>query len=471
MRDVVSVLDFGADPTGVADSYSALANAAAQAASSGKALEITGTFKISAEWELSAVKTVIAHNATIVPTFDTGSAVKYVAASGAFIENMKLLGNLTVVWPTQDWTKERTSFYFSNVYNGEFHISSSKATRGIVCLGNNKGVVYNDFYLGDFLNNSVGVWLDAVNATGWCNMNRFYGGFFYGDGNVTGSLYAAYAGHIYTASSPYQVNGNVFLYPSLEWGDTTGGFRMARFGGTRNKLLIGYTEITAGDTTWFVISGLKNLVNCQYVPYAIGYDPALSGTNNRIDASTAQEPWIVGTQGYLDASGEGTQYYKNNSASRPTFDLANANGAALRLSDGLLDFGSNTDIEGTFTAQVSGSTSAGTATYDRAFGTYTKIGKRLIFTISIKYTGHTGTGDMWITNIPFTSNSNSENYAAQAVFVNGLSLTAGYVAAPLWFPNENKIQMYQLPVGGGSATLVAMDADAEIYITGNVWLN
>lgn len=323
--------DYGADNTGTVDSYAELVNAAAASATLGLPLYLNGTYKISDELDLSDVSIVHSDNCTIVPTFDVGSAIKYVAAQGQFIENMKILGNLTVDWPVQDWTKERASFYFSNVYNGEFHISSKKATRGVVCLGNDKGVVYNNFYLGDFYNNSVGIWLDAVDATGWCNMNRFYGGYFYGDGNVTGSLYASYAGHIYTANSPYPVNGNVFLYPSLEWGDTTGGFRMARFGGTRNKLLIGYTEINAGDTTYFVVTGEKNLVNAQFVPYAIGYDPTVSGANNRIDASLAVEPWIVGTQGYLDSSGEGSQIYKNNSGVRPTMWLQNAGGKALRL--------------------------------------------------------------------------------------------------------------------------------------------
>ena len=208
--------DYGADNTGVANSITQLIAAAAAAASSGLPLYLNGTYRISATLNLSAVDFVQSDNCTIVPTMDTGVAILYAGPDGDFIENKKLLGNLTVSWPVQDWTKERVSFQISNVYNSEFHVSSLRATRGLLCFGINKGVVHNDFYLGDFFNNSVGIWLDAANATGWCNINRFHGGFFYGDGNVTGSLYAAYASHIYAASSPYQVNGNVFLYPSLE---------------------------------------------------------------------------------------------------------------------------------------------------------------------------------------------------------------------------------------------------------------
>ena len=469
LRDVVSVLDFGADPTGTADSWQAITNAATRAASSKLPLVLDGIFRTSAELDFSAVPIIYSNNATIRPSFDTGSAVKYVAASGQFIENMKLLGNLTVEWPTQDWTKERASFYFSNVYNGEFHISSKKATRGIVCLGNNKGVVYNNFHLGDFFNNLVGVWLDAVNATGWCNMNRFHGGYFYGTGNPTGSLYASYAGHIYTATSPYAVNGNVFLYPSLEWGDTTGGYRLARLGGTRNKLILGYCEINAGDTTWFVVTGEKNLVNCQFVPYAIGYEPTLSGANNRVDASTAIEPWIVGTKGYLDSSGEGTQYYKNNSASFATMTLGNVGGDALKLFDGGFNFAGNGDVENTFTPSVIGSSSAGTATYTIRLGSYTKIGKRVFFTISLTWSGHTGTGDLQVSGLPFMSNSDGENYTPVTVWNSNVATSAGTMLGALILPNQNKISFYELPTGGGSASLVTIDAAGSLYLSGHYY--
>lgn len=337
--------DYGADNTGVADSITQLNAAKAAAAANNLPLYLNGTYKISATLNLSSVNVVHSDNALIIPTFDVGSAVEYSAPQGDFIENMKLLGNLTVEWPTQDWTKERTSFYISNVYNGEFHISSRKATRGLVCLGNDKGVVYNDFHLGDFFSNSVGVWLDAVNATGWCNMNRFYGGYFYGDGNVSGSLYATYASHIYTASSPYQVNGNVFLYPSLEWGTTTGGFRLTRFGGLRNKLLIGYTEIVNFlDTPWFIISGTQNFVDCTQVPYVTGYDPNVAGASQRIDASTAVDPWIAGAEGYVDLENQGSQIWKTNSSTKPPMWLQNAgDGSSLRLQN--LSSSSNSALE------------------------------------------------------------------------------------------------------------------------------
>ena len=471
MRDVVSVLDFGADPTGVADSWQAITNAAARASASKLPLVLDGILKTSAELDFSAVPIIQSNNAVIRPSFDTGSAVKYVAASGQFIENMKLLGNLTVEWPTQDWTKERTSFYFSNVYNGEFHISSKKATRGIVCLGNNSGVVHNNFYLGDFFNNLVGVWLDAVNATGWCNMNRFYGGFFYGDGNPTGSLYASRAGHIYMASSPYPVNGNVFMYPSLEWGNTTGGYRLARLGGTRNKLFVGYCEISSGDTTWIVDTGLENFIDATYVPYVIGYDPSLSGANNRLDVSGATYPWVQGQYAYFDGGGaQGTQIYRGNSVTRPVGEFKNVGGGpGLRVGGGV-DFSTNgtvlfdpTPIP--FTALVSGSTTAGTGTYDRALGSIVLTAKSVSLTVSVKWTAHTGTGDIEITNLPVTSLNDPEAYIAVAVSHSGVTMTAGNTMQAWIFPNEAKIRIHQVPTGGGASAPVPLGGSGTISLT------
>lgn len=477
LRDVVSVLDFGADPTGTADSWQAITNAATRAASSKLPLVLDGIFRTSAELNFSAVPIIQSNNAIIRPSFDTGSAVKYVAASGQFIENMKLLGNLTVEWPTQDWTKERTSFYFSNVYNGEFHISSKKATRGIVCLGNNKGVVYNNFHLGDFFNNLVGVWLDAVNATGWCNMNRFHGGYFYGTGNPTGSLYASYAGHIYTATSPYAVNGNVFLYPSLEWGNTTGGYRLARLGGTRNKLFVGYCEISSGDITWIVDTGLENFIDATYVPYVIGYDPTVSGANNRLDVSGATYPWVQGQYAYFDGGGsEGTQVYLGNSATRPTGQFTNVGGGPGLQVGGGIDFSTNRTVvfdptPVTFTALVSGSTTAGSGTYDRAWGSIVRTAKSVSLTVSVKWTAHTGTGDIEITNLPVTSLNDPEAYIAVAVSHSGVTMTAGNTMQAWIFPNEAKIRIHQVPTGGGASAPVPLGGSGTISLTATYRIN
>ncbi len=54
-----------------------------------------------------------------------------------------------------------------------------------------------------------------------------------------------------------------------------------------------------------------------------------------------------------------------------------------------------------FSPTIVGNTQAGTATYQVQLGQYQKIGIARLATISLQWTGHTGTGAMSIGNLPF----------------------------------------------------------------------
>jgi len=56
-----------------------------------------------------------------------------------------------------------------------------------------------------------------------------------------------------------------------------------------------------------------------------------------------------------------------------------------------------------FTPAIFGSTTAGTTTYTNQTGTYTKIGNRVMFSVNISFTLTTGTGDLSVGNLPFSS--------------------------------------------------------------------
>jgi hypothetical protein len=116
--------------------------------------------------------------------------------------------------------------------------------------------------------------------------------------------------------------------------------------------------------------------------------------------------------------------------------LANSGGAALRLNDGGFEFQSNSDVEGLFTPTAFGTTAAGTATYTKRYGNYTKIGKRVFFNIALSWSGHTGTGDLKISGLPFTSDSASENSTAITVLNSGVAVTAGSVLSALLIPRH-----------------------------------
>ena len=119
--------------------------------------------------------------------------------------------------------------------------------------------------------------------------------------------------------------------------------------------------------------------------------------------------------------------------------------------------------EGTFTPAVTGSTTAGTATYVGRSGKYTKIGNLVQVQIFIDYNSHTGTGDTRITGLPFT---NGANFSAASVgYANGLTLTAGNYVQAYVDASQSFILLNQAPTGGGSNTTVPIDPAATLVIT------
>jgi hypothetical protein len=80
--------------------------------------------------------------------------------------------------------------------------------------------------------------------------------------------------------------------------------------------------------------------------------------------------------------------------------------------------------EGSFTPVAFGNSSAGTGTYIRQLGRYTKIGQVCCFQITIGWSAHTGTGGLRFSGLPFTALSGLDGQAVVAVgYNNGLSHT------------------------------------------------
>lgn len=60
---------------------------------------------------------------------------------------------------------------------------------------------------------------------------------------------------------------------------------------------------------------------------------------------------------------------------------------------------------GSFTPVVEGATSAGVGTYTYQVGRYVKVGTIIAFSLAVRYTAHTGTGNTRISGLPFASTS------------------------------------------------------------------
>jgi hypothetical protein len=115
----------------------------------------------------------------------------------------------------------------------------------------------------------------------------------------------------------------------------------------------------------------------------------------------------------------------------------------------------------TFTPTVAGATIAGTTTYGSRSGSYLKIASFVFFRLRVTWTGQTGTGNLLIGNLPFTS----ANTDATPVEVSADSLIfAGQLSAMI--PNNStNIELYA-DATGVAITNVAVDTAATVWISG-----
>ena len=119
--------------------------------------------------------------------------------------------------------------------------------------------------------------------------------------------------------------------------------------------------------------------------------------------------------------------------------------------------------EGTFLPVVEGSSTAGSATYSTQNARYTKVGRLVTFNLRVIYTGGTGTGNLRVAGLPFTTGFGA-NYAT---YSENIALTAGYIAVSSSASSVTSIGIDQIPTGGGGALGVPYDAAGDIQISGS----
>ena len=113
-----------------------------------------------------------------------------------------------------------------------------------------------------------------------------------------------------------------------------------------------------------------------------------------------------------------------------------------------------------WTPVLAGTTAAGAGTYSTQVGTIRKEGKKVDFTLRLDWSAHTGTGNMIITGLPFTSANQH-----QPVTIYGSNLTfpgqlVAFVAA-----SSTQITLQTIATGAAGAAL-AMDTSATIILSG-----
>jgi hypothetical protein len=120
--------------------------------------------------------------------------------------------------------------------------------------------------------------------------------------------------------------------------------------------------------------------------------------------------------------------------------------------------------EGTWTPTIAGGTVAGTASYTTQLGRYTKIGNRVLFNIYINYSSFTGTGSPLV-SLPFAIAATIGSASCTA-YTNNYAYTASTVMHGIIIQGASTIRLDLNPVGGGGASIAAIDAAAEVTLSG-----
>lgn len=121
--------------------------------------------------------------------------------------------------------------------------------------------------------------------------------------------------------------------------------------------------------------------------------------------------------------------------------------------------------EGTWTPVVAGTSSAGTGTYTTQAARYVKIGRLVHLVCTVVWSAHDGTGNITITGLPFTAAVASGNeWLSGAEFTN-MTMPASTMPLVVIAQNQAVIRLYSQAAGSGTATALAMDAAAGVYLS------
>lgn len=291
----LNVNDYGADPTGVADSTAAIQTAIDAALANGQRVVAIGTYKISS-------KVVFKGNADFSEaTFEVYGtpAVAVEISTGSATDPTDLLSN-AVIWlpkrienmtkPATGWAGQGVGVRSVNTYSCEIFVGNIvNFYYGLRVTSYSEGNSYNNYYMGHLENNKVNLELLPGNSGAWTNENNFFGG-RYSHYSSEGTNVAG-ANQIVLQDATNTVNNNIFYKPSLE-GDVPewhfacyGSFNtimQGRWEATTPKVLYASTNVNQGsdnlilggydvDHIVYTFSGSFGLAKNKTIGYAGNY--------------------------------------------------------------------------------------------------------------------------------------------------------------------------------------------------------
>ena len=119
---------------------------------------------------------------------------------------------------------------------------------------------------------------------------------------------------------------------------------------------------------------------------------------------------------------------------------------------------------GTFTPTIVPDGTAGVGTYTEQVGQFTRIGKRVDFTLRVTWTAHTGSGNMRVAGLPFASKSISGYAPSCSIYP--VNLTYSGTLAAIVNTGASTIELRSASSGAG-ATPVALDTSGTLTISGS----
>jgi hypothetical protein len=122
--------------------------------------------------------------------------------------------------------------------------------------------------------------------------------------------------------------------------------------------------------------------------------------------------------------------------------------------------------EGTWTPTIVGVTTTGTATYNVQVGRYTKVGNLVTIQMYIEWSGHTGTGNMRVSGLPFQQSAETNVFSAVSVgYFHNVSLSANNVFNGYVVNGSQAIALEQYPTGGGGSSPIPIDPAGTFILT------
>ena len=123
--------------------------------------------------------------------------------------------------------------------------------------------------------------------------------------------------------------------------------------------------------------------------------------------------------------------------------------------------------EGNFSPTIAGSSSAGTTSYLYQVGTYIKIGNLVHIRAYVAWTAATGTGVLYLRNLPYSSSING-SYGGPAINYWHNLTQAGAGVSALWGIGNDYIYFYNL--GNPSASSISMQSSGSIIVGGAYYI-